>query len=220
MTPLLIHRKLPVTARTAGRRDRPEAPTATPAFILLFFSSSEKWPEDENPLSAVSGTAAQIRPVPAGRDRDSAPPAIEAHRGSHGQTRVMIVFVLAPLGTGQLLLVNSIAIPVIDRVAFLLSVFGFWPQSGSGLLSERYVGGCLWETERSSPLIGNPRSICRLWPKTGGVVLGIPKGQLRRLRLGLPHRRPDHTDQRGELRSVGGRDALMQVLRQFQDHGL
>lgn len=37
LTPLLIHRKLPVTARTAGRRDRPEAPTATPAFILRFF---------------------------------------------------------------------------------------------------------------------------------------------------------------------------------------
>ena len=55
----------------------------------------------------------------------------------------MIVVVLAPLGTGQLLLVNSIVIPVIDRVAFLLSVFGFWPQSGAGLLPERYVGGCL-----------------------------------------------------------------------------
>ena len=68
--------------------------------------------------------------------------------------------------------------------------------------------------------IREPCSSCRLWPITGGVVLGIPKGQLRRLRLGLPHRRPDHTDQRGELRSVGGRDALMQVLRQFQDHGL
>ena len=192
-----------------------------PPFILAFLFILQKGTgREKTPIPKRSGTAAQIRPVPAGRDRDSVPPAIEAHSGSHGQTRVMIVFVLAPLGTGQLLLVNSIAIPVIDRVAFLLSVFGFWPQSGSGLLSERYVGGCLWETERSSPLIGNPRSICRLWPKTGGVVLGIPKGQLRRLRLGLPHRRPDHTDQRGELRSVGDRDALMQVLRQFQDHGL
>ena len=57
----------------------------------------------------------------------------------------MIVFVLAPRGTGQLLLVNSIAIPVNDRVAFLLSVFGLWPQSGSGLLPGKGVwrgGGC------------------------------------------------------------------------------
>ena len=38
LTPLLIHRKLPVTARTAGRCDRPEAPTAPPAFILPFFT--------------------------------------------------------------------------------------------------------------------------------------------------------------------------------------
>ena len=39
LTPLLIHRKLPVTARTAGRCDRPEAPPATPAFILLYLQS-------------------------------------------------------------------------------------------------------------------------------------------------------------------------------------
>ena len=37
LTPLLIHRKLPVTARTAGSCDRPEVPPATPAFILLYF---------------------------------------------------------------------------------------------------------------------------------------------------------------------------------------
>ena len=87
LTPLLIHRKLPVTARTAGRRDRPEAPTATPAFILLFFSSSEKWPEDENPLSAFSGTAAKIRSGDFGRGRNPASSVIGPHRGSHGPDR-------------------------------------------------------------------------------------------------------------------------------------
>ncbi len=35
----------PVTARTAGRCDRPEAPPATPAFILLFLSSPGSLPE-------------------------------------------------------------------------------------------------------------------------------------------------------------------------------
>ena len=45
LTPLLIHRKLPVTARTAGRCDWPEAPPATPVFILLFLSSPGSLPE-------------------------------------------------------------------------------------------------------------------------------------------------------------------------------
>ena len=45
LTPLLIHRKLPVTARTAGSCDRPEVPPATPAFILLFLSPPSSLPE-------------------------------------------------------------------------------------------------------------------------------------------------------------------------------
>ena len=45
LTPILIHRKLPVTARTAGSCDRPEVPPATPAFILLFLSSPGSLPE-------------------------------------------------------------------------------------------------------------------------------------------------------------------------------
>ena len=35
----------PATARTAGRCDRPEAPPATPAFILLFLSPPSSLPE-------------------------------------------------------------------------------------------------------------------------------------------------------------------------------
>ena len=37
LTPLLIHRKLPVTARTAGSCDWPKEPSAPLAFILLYF---------------------------------------------------------------------------------------------------------------------------------------------------------------------------------------
>ena len=45
LTPLLIHHKTPVTTRTAGRCDWPEAPPATPVFILLFLSSPGSLPE-------------------------------------------------------------------------------------------------------------------------------------------------------------------------------
>lgn len=220
MTPLLIHRKLPVTARTAGRCDRPEAPTAPPAFILLFLSSSVKSPGWGESAPRNGGTAAHVGLGLFGRGQGLCP---SHDRGTQRLTRPNRGYgCVCPLPAWPRAAspCQRHRDPRDRQSCFFLSVFGLWPQSGSGLLSERYVGGCLWETERSSPLIGNPRSICRLWPKTGGVVLGIPKGQLRRLRLGLPHRRPDHTDQRGELRSVGGRDALMQVLRQFQDHGL
>ncbi len=82
MTPLLIHRKLPVTARTAGRCDRPEAPTATPAFILLFFSSSVKSPEGKCPLSKEGETAAQNWPESAWRGRASPHPQ-SGHTGAH-----------------------------------------------------------------------------------------------------------------------------------------
>ena len=87
LTPLSVTRKTPVTARTAGRCDRPEAPTAPPAFILLFFSSSVKSPEGKCPLSKEGETAAQNRPESAWRGRGLAPSAIGAHRGSHGQTQ-------------------------------------------------------------------------------------------------------------------------------------
>ena len=82
MTPLLIHRKLPVTARTAGRCDRPEAPTAPPAFILLFFSSSVKSPEGKRPLSKEGETAAQNRPESAWRGGASPHPQ-SGHTGAH-----------------------------------------------------------------------------------------------------------------------------------------
>ena len=57
----------PVTTRTAGRSDRPEAPSATPVFILLFFSSSAKSPGWGKPSLQKGGAAAQIRPLSAGR---------------------------------------------------------------------------------------------------------------------------------------------------------
>ena len=88
MTLLLIHRKLPVTARTAGSCDRPEAPTATPAFILLFFSSSKKGPGGRKPpfqngreprpksgLYLLGGTGT----LPLPQSRHTA-----AHRGKQG----------------------------------------------------------------------------------------------------------------------------------------
>ena len=43
---------------------------------------------------------------------------IGAHRASHGQTGVIVVLALSPLGPGQLLLVNGIAILATGRAAF------------------------------------------------------------------------------------------------------
>ena len=90
LTPLLIHRKLPVTARTAGNCDRPEAPTATPAFILLYLSSpvsgTGSGRSSEQVPFTMAGTAAQTGSKPPGRARASTPPPSGAHSGALGQT--------------------------------------------------------------------------------------------------------------------------------------
>ena len=117
-------------------------------FFPPFFSSSKKRPEDENPLSVVLGTEAQIRLGDFVRGRDPAPPVIGPHRDSHGQAEIVIVFIFSPLGPGQLSLVNSIAISAISRAASLLSVVGPWPKSGAGPLPECYVGGYLRQPGR------------------------------------------------------------------------
>ena len=118
---------------------REPAPQKRRFFLLLFLSSLGNGPRASESSSTKVRTAPQIRPEPADRGRDSAPPAIGAHNGSHGQTGVMVVFVLSPLGLGQLLLANSIAILTTGRGAFLLSTFGPCPQSGCGLLPGKGV---------------------------------------------------------------------------------
>ena len=80
----------PATARTAGRCDRPEAPPATPAFILLYFQLVGS-------PSILGGTRSSSRhrlpPHNANRGSklalagtDAAPPLFARHSGSQGQT--------------------------------------------------------------------------------------------------------------------------------------
>ena len=55
-------------------------------FFPLFLSSLGNGPRASDPFSTKARTAPQIRPTPARRDRDSAPPQRRAHSPSHGQT--------------------------------------------------------------------------------------------------------------------------------------
>ena len=75
LTPLLIHRKLPVTARTAGSCIPGGDRLRPPPFILLFLSSS-----------ANSQNEAQTRSKRVGVRMAAALSGKRAHSGSHGQT--------------------------------------------------------------------------------------------------------------------------------------
>src|SRR5699024_3199387 len=88
MTPLLVTRKTPVTARTAGSCDWPKEPSATPVFILLFFSSFGSVPKGPGVLCR---SVSHIRPTrawsPPGGAGAPAPPTIGAYSGSQAVTR-------------------------------------------------------------------------------------------------------------------------------------
>ncbi|OUP49413.1 hypothetical protein B5F19_15740 [Pseudoflavonifractor sp. An184] len=61
---------------------------------------------------------------------------IGANSGSHGQTGVIVVFVLSPLGPGQLLLVNGIAILATGRAAFFSLFSALGRKVGPGFRPE------------------------------------------------------------------------------------
>ena len=78
------------------------APQKRRFFLLLFRSSLGSGPRASEPSSTKARTAAQIRPTPAGRGRDSATPVIGAHSPSQGQTgAVFPLSALRPAGRAK-----------------------------------------------------------------------------------------------------------------------
>ena len=127
----------PATARTAGRCDRPEAPPATPAFILLYFQMVGS-------PSILGGTRSSSRhrlshtgPTrPEGSclwATDATPPPFARHSGSHGQIRA----VFSAPGDG-VLFVNNIVILALSKSAFLILVLRppVRPKVGPGFCPE------------------------------------------------------------------------------------
>ena len=136
--------------RTAGRSDRPEAPPATPAFILLFFLSSEKRPEDENPPLRSLGNSG---PDPACTCWEGQGLCPSRNRGTQGLTRPYRGYDRVcplPAWPREAFPYQQHRNPGNRRTDFLLSVFGPWPQSGSGLLPGNCVGGRLPQAKRSA----------------------------------------------------------------------
>ena len=85
--PTFGHPENPRNCPHCGQMYSRRGTLATPAFILLLIPSLGSEPRASEPSSTKVRTAAQIRPVPAGRGRDSAHPAIGPHSGPQAVTR-------------------------------------------------------------------------------------------------------------------------------------